>query len=423
MTVINNSMDLVNAINNNASLTVNNAGQIQKQSLLGKIFQKIGDFFSSQSKIEQRQTKLEEAMIKLLNHDADGKTVSDLKSISNEQLSKYSRLKIETIKLDAYAKTASAKGEIATFSREFVTKSIDNLHERIKGEKGQEAKDSAINDEVFKLNSRLDQILKFRTTKDLSKNEQNTLNEVFKTRYQSYVNEQIKAEFKPNPKNKKELVGPSFCDQFGRDLNRQTTIVDGKKYTPAHAEELKEHLKSLFPEGTAACYFMSWCLNQALFGDTSNVLCAPESFADENNIQLPKDMIGMREATANEKNIDDSIFFKMDKENLNYEVKTIKQGKNIVGVEIKAVSSFGIRDIESESDELMGHVHNTVNLKIDLKDPNNPKITSFDTRYTVPQNKKAPADVVGNSVKTGNNFSANRNSFMRELSTKLNKKS
>ena len=60
-------------------------------------------------------------------------------------------------------------------------------------------------------------------------------------------------------------------------------------------------------------------------------------------------------------------------------------------------------------------------MKIDLKDPNNPKITSYDTKFTVPGVKKKKVANVNNNGVTNNNFSANRNEFMKELSTKLSK--
>ena len=422
MTIISNSTELVNAINSNASLTVTNDGQIKKQGLLGSIFQKIGDFFSSQSKIEQRQAKLEDAMIKLLNDDAEGESIADLSELTDNKLAKYSsRIKIETAKINAYAKTAEANEEIAKFSREFITNTMTNITEELAKIKDKDDKEAYINQEIAKMNGRLDHILKFKTTNEISKNEMSQLNNILKTRYQSYIKDRMSEEgFKTNPKTK-ETTGPKVCAQFKGDISRQTTIIDGKKFSGNDGLRAEEQLTKMF-ENPKTSYFISWCLNQTMFTDPSTILITPDAFEVDNNIQLPQDLIGGRPANDPDK-VDDSIFFKMnsDSSKLSYELKTVKQGNKIIGAEIKAVGYSGIRDIDSEKNLLLAQVRNTVTMKIDLKDPNNPKITSYDTKFTVPGVKKKKVANVNNNGVTNNNISANRNEFMKELSTKLSK--
>ncbi len=415
MTEITNSTDLVNALSNNASLTVTNDGRIQKQSFLGSIFQKIGDFFSSQSKIEQRQARLEEAMINLLNQDAEGNSIADVSGLTKDKLSKYStRLKIEAEKFSLYAKTASASPQVATFARDFITNTLNLLTESLKSETSKEVREALMKETMTSLNAKLDRILQFRTSDQLTPEEQENINTTLKDSFQKYVDEQMSNEFKTNPNVK-------ICKQFKGDYNRQTTNLDGKIYTPKSYNGIEKQLTDMFPNPKTS-YFLSWCLSQTLFGTPTSILIQPQMYEMDYNSKVPENLIGGRQPTDNPEEIDDSISFTQGLD-LRYDLKPIKDGNKIVGVELKAECTIGIRN-EVDGNSLLATTKNSLALKIDLREPNSPKITSFDCKFSVPDDKKSPANnpnVKSNTV-TNNQFSEERQNFMKELSKKLNRK-
>lgn len=369
MTEITNSTDLVNALSSNASLTVTNDGRIQKQSFLGSIFQKIGDFFSSQSKIEQRQARLEEAMINLLNQDAEGNSIADVSGLTNDKLSKYStRLKFEAEKFSLYAKTASASPQVATFARDFITNTLNLLTESLKSETSKEVREALMKETMTSLNAKLDRILQFRTSDQLTPEEQKNINTTLKDSFQKYVDEQMSNEFKTNPNVK-------ICKQFKGDYNRQTTNLDGKIYTPKSYNGIEKQLTDMFPNPKTS-YFLSWCLSQTLFGTPTSILIQPQMYEMDYNSKVPENLIGGRQPTDNPEEIDDSISFTQGLD-LRYDLKPIKEGNKIVGVELKAECTIGIRN-EVDGKSLLATTKNSLALKIDLRDPNSPKITSFD---------------------------------------------
>ena len=130
MEIINNANTLLNEIRNNSYLTINDNGEIVKQSTFKGILRKIGDFFKNGNVIAERQQKLSSAMNKML---AQSKlSTESFEGISNNVYKAFENNKLTATvsKLKAMSQLNNVDPQLRVFAKSVID-DLDKNQEEI----------------------------------------------------------------------------------------------------------------------------------------------------------------------------------------------------------------------------------------------------------------------------------------------------
>ena len=379
MEIIKNADTLLNEIRNNSFLTVNDNGEIVKESTFSGILRKIGDFFKNSfgdaKAITERQKRLDSAMNQMLSKS----------NLSNESVEGISKKVYEAFEKNALLSTVtrikamSHLKEVAPQLRVFVESVINDLGKALPeiGTKGY----MTIMDNLMHTMTKV--------FKDIDSN-----NPDIKA-IQDAMTEILNRDALEVAKNSN---GSDFSDQFNLDVNRNNYRVNGKILTvdgqQGSIEEIKSELKTLFPNRTTRV-FMSELLCQSV----SNLYTSPMRVNTENNgidpvtkVRIPDYYVSHLTLnrsflTDEEKNDPNKPMYYLkpvpyDKDDcgFNLEIKRDVSG-NITGATLIKDSCYNLQDSGVDVFKTFGYFVSSVKFEIDLKDPENPKITSTELSY------------------------------------------
>ena len=383
MQIIDNANSLLNAIKNNSYLTINDDGQIVKQSTFKGILRKIGDFFKNNfgggKAVTERQEKLSTAMYQMLSKsdlsykDYDGIRNSVIKSFEN------SELKLTATKISAMSQLNKIDPEL----REFVKGAIADLDKTLK------SKDTSLNSEKYC--TLLDNIMHTMSNvfKDIDANnpEIQNLKNVIKNLLQDTCKKVVSEDEKHD-----------FSDQFERDISRNSFNVNGKisilKEGFKNTEGIKNELKALFPNQKTRL-FVSELLSQTTGNSTSNILMnsdrKPDGTIDYLHAKVPNSFIGNFNLAMSLEEDDEPIDPNKPiycltakggaiESGSTLEVKKDNEGK-IIGATIIRDQSFTLKANQYSSVLSYGEFLFSTKIELDLRDPDNPQILDVDMRY------------------------------------------
>lgn len=378
MEIIKNADNLLNEIRNNSFLTVNDNGEIVKQSVFKGILRKIGDFFKNSfgdgNAITERQQRLDSAMSQMLSK-------SNLSNESIEGISKnvYDAFeKNELLATVTKIKAMSQLKDIDPQLRVFVKSAIKDL--------GKALPEIGIKGYITVMDNLMHTMTKVFKDIDPSNPEimaiQNAITEI--------LNEDVTEAVRNSN-------GNDFSNQFELDVNRNNYCVNGKilsVHGQGSTEDIKNELKSLFPNKKTRV-FMSELLSQSV----SNLFTSPMRVNTEHNgidhitkVRIPSYYVSHLTLnrsflTEEEKNDPDKPMYYLksmplgkDDCGFNLEVKRDVSG-NIVGATIIKDSCFELQNTGVHLFETFGYFTSSVKLEIDLKAPENPKVISSELYY------------------------------------------
>lgn len=383
MQIIDNANSLLNAIKNNSYLTINDDGQIVKQSTFKGILRKIGDFFKNNfgggKAVTERQEKLSTAMYQMLSksnlsfESYEGIRNSVIKSFEN------SELKLTATKL----KAMSQINKIDPGLREFVKGAIEDLDKLM---------NTIGSDNYCTL---MDNIMHTMSNvfKDFDPNnpDMKNLKNIFKNSLQEHCMQEA-------TKNADE----DFSAQFNKDVYREHYNVNGKVSIAEdgyrNEEGIRKELMALFPNKTTR-RFVSELLSQTTGNSTANVLMNedrdPDGIIKSLNAKVPDAIPGKFDYGLG---LDmDELDVAVDPNKPVYYMEATSQGGttdggntlevkrdddgNIIGATIKRDQCFKLKSNQYGEGYSLGKFYFSTKIELDLRDPEKPQILDVDLSY------------------------------------------
>ena len=373
MEIINNANTLLNEIRNNSYLTINDNGEIVKQSTFKGILRKIGDFFKNGNVIAERQQKLSSAMNKML---AQSKlSTESFEGISNNVYKAFENNKLTATvsKLKAMSQLNNVDPQLRVFAKSVID-DLDKNQEEI----GNKAYTTIMNNLMHSMTN---------VFKDVVPNDPETaaMHNAITSLINNAANDAVE-------QNKDE----DFSYQFEIDVNRNNYCINGKKSYVEHkdVQGIKNELKSLFPNKTTRV-FVSELLCQTIGNISVQPLKssrAPNGFNNLLNVKIPDSFIG--KLTPNFNYLED--YEQQDPNRAMYDLKanpvededcgynlevTKDDSGKIIGATIIKDSGYYLVDNDNAEGSRFGHFFYTVTLNLDLSDPDKTRVTSSELSY------------------------------------------
>ncbi len=388
MEIINNATTLLNEIKNNSYLTINDNGEIVKQSTFKGILRKIGDFFKNNfgggKAVTERQEKLSNAMHQMLAksdlsyESFDGIRNSVFKSFENSELT------LAATKLKAMAMLNKVDPNL----REFVKGAIADI-DKCLGKFGRDAYCNILNNLMHTMT---------KVFKDIDPKNPDIMN--LNNVYKNILQQQCMQEVSKNAEY-------DVTSQFAKDIQRGNFNVNGKismlQDGSRKAEGILNELKLLFPNKTTRL-FVSELLSQTTGNCTGNMLMnserGPNGFVKFLNANVPSTIVGnfyfgsssLQEEDDEPVNPDKPIYCLTAKENDSEAGSTLTVKRddkgNIIGATIIRDQPFVLKTIQYSSVDSFGVFYFSTKLELDLRNPDNPQIVGVDMSYG--GNKQGP---------------------------------
>lgn len=378
MEIIKNASTLLNEIKNNSFLTINDNGEIVKQSTFKGILRKISDFFKNNlgggEAVTQRQKKLDSAMTQMLAQS--NLSEESFENIKNSVYAAFnnSELTSTVSKLKLMAQVGKIDPELRGFVKGVIA-DMDKQRSEMK------------DDVYFKILNNVIHTMSKRF-KDVDPN-----NPEIKKLHEAITKELNETAMEAVNKNDNE----DFSSMFELDLDRNNFSVNGKESSVGakDPEGIKNELMSLFPNRTTRV-FISELLSQTVGNVASIPLRAGREQDDPVNalkVKIPDSFVG--DLTLPGFNLDDEdqeinpdkpvYNFKgqdVQKESAGYtlEVQKDNEGK-IIGATIINERTYLLSDDDIAPGLDFGKFYYSLKIDVDLTNPDEPKVVNSSLSY------------------------------------------